>query len=171
MEQINSRNKNWIALYTKPRHEFKAALQLDRVGVEYYLPTIIRLKQWSDRKKKVEEPIFRGYIFVKCNEKERLLALEQTAVVKTIFFDGKPAIVPEWQIESLRKMLEGNPEVTISDQLKVGSRVKIITGPFSGVEGVVYQSDKAERMLAITIELLKRSVIVRLSPESVVKKV
>jgi len=66
--QNNPQNSNWYALYTKPRHELKAKSQLSSVSIEYYLPTITVTKQWSDRKKKIEEPVFKGYIFIKVNE-------------------------------------------------------------------------------------------------------
>ena len=164
-------NKNWFALYTKPRHEFKAALQLESVKVNFYLPVVTKIRQWSDRKKKITEPLFGGYIFIHGNEKERLTALEQPAIVRTICFNGRPAVIPDWQIESLKRMLESKREVTVSNQLQVGARIKVTSGPFKDVEGVVYISNKHEKMLAITIELINRSVIVHLPPESVTKQV
>jgi len=162
--------KNWYAFYTKPRHEFKAATQLESIGMEYYLPTITRLKQWSDRKKKVTEPIMRSYIFIKCDERGRHNALQQKQIVSTVSFGGVPAIIPDWQIENLRKLLEYNPKVFISNVLEAGTRVKIMDGPFSGVEGIVCYHQK-ERTLAVTIETLHRSIMVILPPESVIKKV
>lgn len=165
-----SEDKKWFALYTKPKHEFKAETQLKVSGVEYYLPTVIRVKQWSDRKKKVKEPLFNGYIFIYGNERERLIALEQYAIVRTIFFEGKPAIVPNWQIENLKKMLEKGEDVTVTDQLQIGSTVKIISGPFKDVEGIVYESSNQERMLAITIDLLRRSVIVKIPRDSIIEQ-
>ncbi len=170
MEQNNG-NKYWFALYTKPRHEFKAEQQLKACGIEYFLPTVTRLKQWSDRKKKVKEPLFKSYIFIHANEKERLIALEQYAIVRTIYFNGKPAVVPDWQIENLRKMLEKNVEVFVRDAIKVGSRVKIVSGPFAGIEGVVYKTTNQEQMLAVTIDLLRRSVVVQIPRDSLVEKV
>lgn len=164
-------NKNWFALYTKPRAEFKAEEQINSVNIECYLPTITRLKQWSDRKKKVTEPLLSGYLFIYANEKERLTALEQNSVVKTISFEGKPAIIPSWQIENLKRLMEKNPEVFISDQLHTGTLVKVVSGPFRDVEGVIMQVSKDERSLAISIDMLNRSVLVHLPAESIVKKV
>ncbi|MCB9209295.1 MAG: UpxY family transcription antiterminator [Ignavibacteriales bacterium] len=162
--------KKWYALYTKPRHEFKAETQLKACGIEYYLPTITKVKQWSDRKKKVTEPLFSGYIFVKGTEKDRLIALEQYAIVRSIFFQGKPAIVPNWQIENLQKMLEKGSDITVTDQLAIGSHVKIISGPFKDVEGIVYETGNQEKMLAITIDLLRRSVVVRIPRDSIIEQ-
>ena len=163
--------KKWFALYTKPRHEFKAQLQLDAIGVENYLPTITLVKKWSDRKKKVTEPLFRGYIFICADEKERFKALEQKAVVRVIFFNGKPSVIPENQIESIKKMLSETSDVSVFEGLVKGTEVYITEGPFAGVEGVVYQTENAENMLAVSVDLLNRSVIVKLPADSLVKKI
>jgi transcription antitermination factor NusG len=168
MDSFSTTVKKWYALYTKPRHEFKAEVQLNSVSVENYLPTHTTLKQWSDRKKKVTSPLFRGYIFIHSDEKERILAVEQTAVVRTVCFNGKPSAIPDWQIESLRKMLTETPDVVISDKIESGTKVKIINGPFRDVIGVV-TGHQQERWLALSVDLLKRSVMVRLPKESVIK--
>jgi transcription antitermination factor NusG len=160
--------KHWLALYTKPRHEFKAALQLENVSVEYYLPTLTVMKKWSDRKKKITEPLFRGYIFIHVDEKDRIIAVSQPAIVKTIFFDGKPSVIPDWQIESIKTMLAESPEVFVTDKIEVGTKVKIIDGPFKDVIGVV-TGEQEDKWLAVSVELLRCSVMVRLPKESVLK--
>ena len=166
MSEINDRH--WFALYTKPRHEFKAELQLNNVSVDSYLPTQIVTKRWSDRKKKVTEPIFRGYIFINANEKERFLALSQSAIVRCISFIGKPSIIPDWQIDSIKKMLSEAPEVFISDKIQIGTKVQIADGPFKDVIGVVAEEQK-DKWLAVCVELIHRSVMVRLPKESIIK--
>lgn len=165
-----SEDKKWYALYTKPRHEFKAETQLNACGIEYYLPSVVRLKQWSDRKKKVKEPLFSGYIFVKGNERDRLLALEQYAIVRSIFFQGAPAIVPEWQIENLKMMLEkGGGDVTVTDKIKPGTPVKIISGPFQDVIGIVDEDSNHNKFLSITIDLLRTTVRVKIPRDSLIE--
>ena len=162
-------NRSWFALYTKPKHEFKAELELNNLSVENYLPKITRVRQWSDRKKKITLPLFSGYIFINVNEKERYQSLQLPSIVKTVSFNGKPSVIPDSEINNLKKMLESNPEVNVVDELKEGSLVKVVEGPFSGVEGVVYKTPNNERILAIVINLLKRSVTVLLPTESVIK--
>jgi transcription antitermination factor NusG len=162
--------KHWFALYTKPRHEFKAQTQIESENITCYLPTITRLKQWSDRKKKVTEPLFKSYIFIEASESERLRALELYSIVKTIFFDGKPSIIPENQIISLKNLLSGTNKVQVFNEIIKGDKIKITDGPFEGVEGVVYDVSKDDTMLAVNIELLKRSVVVKISSAEVRKK-
>ena len=170
MPETELRKANWYALYTKPRHEFKAAAQLEDIEIEHYLPTITRLKQWSDRKKKVTEPLFRGYIFINTDEKGRLEALQLDTIVRTVSFQGKPAIVPAWQIENVQKLLEKDPEVFVTDKIKEGTKVKVVSGPFNGVKGVV-SAVQNERTLSIIIETLHRSIVVTLPANSVTEKV
>lgn len=160
--------KNWYALYTKPRHEFKAEEQLNVNGIITYMPSVTKVKQWSDRKKKVTEPILRGYIFIYANESERLLALEQNSVIRCVSDHGRPAIIPDWQINNLKKMLEYKANYFIQEGLVTGTKVEITQGPFTGVVGIV-QSSSEGKTIAVTIELLNRSVIAYLSKESVIR--
>lgn len=165
---VSSGKKNWFALYTKPKHEFKAAEQLTDIGIEYYLPTVTKIKQWSDRKKKITEPLIHGYIFIKVSEKERIIALQQNAMVRCVTFNGRPASIPDWQIENLKIMLSTNEDVALSEIIQSGTKVKIISGPFEGVIGVVNETS-AGKTLSISIDLLKRSVTATLPVESVIK--
>lgn len=159
-------NKFWFALYTKPRTEFKAAKQLEAVGVEYYLPTIVKISQWSDRKKKITEPLLRGYIFILSDERERILSLEQPSIVRCLSEHGRPSRIPNWQIDNLKKMLQTHAEFHIKEGLVAGVKVKIKEGPFQGVIGVVQEAE-AGKSIVVSIDLLNRSVIAHLPKESV----
>lgn len=160
--------KKWFALYTKPRQEFKAAINLEAKDIEFYMPTITVTKRWHDRKKKIVEPILRGYIFIHTDEKGRILSLQNSAIVRTICFQGKPATIPAWEIENLKKFLSESHEFVVSNKIEIGAKVKIIEGPFLDVVGVV-TSAQEDKWLAVSIELLKRSVMVKLPQECIVK--
>lgn len=162
---IENNDRKWFALYTKPRHEFKAALQLETEDINYYLPVITRLKQWSDRKKKITEPLLRGYIFIFANEKERYLSLQQLSIVRCIFDHGRPAVIPEWQIENLKKFLNKEADVIVHSGIVLGAKVKILDGPFAGVIGVVKQEVKG-KTIAVNIDLLNRSVLTKISKDT-----
>jgi transcription antitermination factor NusG len=166
-----SPNKYWFAFYTKPKHEFKSEQFIKSIDLVCYLPTITTLKQWSDRKKKVTEPLFKGYVFVNCTERERYYALQYESIISTVNFSGKPARIPDWQIENLKRMLDENREVFVTDMIAEGTKVKIIDGPFSGVTGIVAQSDDHGKVFGVTIDLLRRTVLVKLSKESIIKEI
>lgn len=160
--------KHWYALYTRPRHEFKAAGQLEESSIEYYLPVTVQIKQWSDRKKKITEPLIRGYIFVHADEKERLSALQKDSIVRCVAFDNKIAVIPDWQIESLKAMIKESSNVEVSDRIAAGTKVQVVSGPLQGVVGVVNDTSNG-RTISITIELLNRSVTALLSDENDIK--
>lgn len=162
-------NIKWFALYTKPRAEFVAETKLNELGVEVYLPKILRVKQWSDRKKKILEPLFKSYIFIRCTEQQRALASYLPQIVKTVCFDGKPAIIPDEQIENIRTLLHKTNDVTVVDGIVEGTAVKIVEGPFAGVTGVVFTKLNDELMLGVSIELLNRTVVVQVSKNSLMK--
>jgi len=168
MSELNRNLKHWYAFYTKPHQEFKAQQQFESAGIDYYLPVIKTVRQWRDRKKKILEPLFKSYIFVYANEKERLCALQQSSIVRTVCFNGKPSIIPDYQIENLKIMLNENPEVFVVNKIEAGESVKIIDGPFKGIVGKIKIVSK-EKWLAVSVDLLQRSVLVRLPIESVAK--
>ena len=93
----------WYAIYTRPRHEKTVNGKLLEKEFDTYLPLVKRVSQWKDRKKKIEEPLFKSYLFVYFEYKYRFDVLETNGVVKIINFNGKPAVVPDWQIDSLNK--------------------------------------------------------------------
>ncbi len=164
-----STNKFWYALYTRTKHEFKTVDYLTSINIESYLPTTTTLKQWSDRKKKITEPLFKSYVFIYCNEPERFQALQYPSVISTVSFKGEPARIPDWQIENLKKFLAEERDIVVQDQIKEGTKVKIQAGPFKDVTGVVVQGDDKGKMFGVTIDLLRRSVLVKLPAESIIK--
>lgn len=160
----------WYALVVKSRCEFKAEEELHSINVETYLPAMVSIRKWSDRKKEIKLPLIKGYIFICATETERLYSLEQNSVVKCLFDGGRAAVIPDWQIENLKRVLDYNPKVTVESGLVKGDLVKIIEGPFKDVVGVL-NSDENERSIRVSIDLINRSIIVNLPSESIVKAV
>src|SRR5829696_7400471 len=96
---------NWFALYTKPRWEKKVAKNLAEKGFTVYCPLNKVLRQWSDRKKIVLEPLFKGYVFVQLEEKNSLTVKTTAGVVNFVYWNGKPAIVRQDEIEIIQRFL------------------------------------------------------------------
>ena len=159
-------DKYWFALYTKPRAEFKAEEQLKSLGIEHYLPVITKERQWSDRKKKITEPVIRGYIFIYADEKQRLLALEQYSIVRCVFDRGRAAKIPGWQIDNLQKMLNTKSDIFLHNGLIPGKKVVIKNGPFEGIIGIVKEYEDGKKTIAVSIDLLNRSIITHIPKDS-----
>lgn len=161
---------SWFALYTKVHQEFKARAQLDALNIINYLPVVTKVKQWSDRKKHITDPVLKGYIFIRATEKERLIALEQSAVVRCLYENGKPAVIPDWQIENLRRVLETRFEIFVHDGLLPGREIEITSGPLKGVKGII-KSTPTEKHIVVNIRLLKRMELAKIPPDVSIKVV
>lgn len=149
----------WYAVYTRSRHEKKVAEQLKERHVEYYLPSIPRLRQWKDRKKMVEMPLFPGYLFVNIKLANRLLVLTADGVVRLLGFNGELTPIPEYQIENIRRLLSQPELIEIEFYIEEGDWVEIIYGPFSGVFGKLVQLHGKRRLL-VGIDLIHQAVSV-----------
>ncbi len=117
--------KKWIAVYTKPRHEQTVEQELRKKGFDVYLPLLREKRKWSDRKKWVEIPLFRSYVFVKTELKNALFVLQTIGVVRAIKFAGKIAIVQDDQLNAIRVMIEGGFTPNPLDYFIAGDKVKV----------------------------------------------
>ena len=158
--------KKWYALYTRPRHEKKVAEFLNEKKQEVFLPLIKTMRQLKDRKREVELPLFASYIFSKFEYKERFSILETHGIIKIVNFKGIPATVPDWQIESLKAILENPESLRLENYFKQGDLVEVKNGPFKGMRGTVKQL-KGESRLTITVEGIMQSISVEIDLDSV----
>lgn len=166
---MNSQKKSWYVFYTKSRFEKKIDSALIEKGIESFLPLITVVKRWSDRKKKVEEPLFKSYIFAYANEKERLEVLQTQGVVKCIMFNGRIAIVPDFQIEGIKRLLEHKAEsLVVGEWFDKGDIIKVISGPLEGMEGIVEMKSDGNWVI-FNIESIGKSIRAKLSAAEVIK--
>ena len=132
--------KNWYVVYTKPKWEKKVAEKLAEVGIECYCPLITQIKQWSDRKKAVEVPLFNSYVFVQLEDGNRNAVFQVSGVVRYLFWLGKPAIVKDGEIEIIKTSLSAPNISDISvTSIQVGDRIKLETGAFSNQDAIVQE--------------------------------
>jgi transcription antitermination factor NusG len=160
---------HWYVFYTKPRFEKKIHQKLIAKGIESYLPLIKVWRQWSDRKKLIEEPLFKSYIFAHVNEKGRLEVLQTDGIVRCISFNGRVAIVPDEQIEYVKKIVEFKQDsLKVSEQIYKGVKVRVISGPLEGMEGYVEYIDE-DKWVVFNVDAVNHSIRVKLSREEVIK--
>ena len=141
---------NWYVVYTKPKWEKKVAEQLRNKGIECYCPLITQVRQWSDRKKKVEVPLFNSYVFVQLPDSERNAVFQSVGVVRYLFWLGKPAIVRDEEISTIKKWLdpsEGNDVSVLSFQ--IGDSIKLDSGPFSNQKAIVQEVTNTHYVLVL----------------------
>ncbi len=167
MQQPKEEMSQWRVLYTKPRAEKRALEALKEKGYELYLPTVTTIKQWSDRRKKVEEPLFKSYLFIRATLAETMTAAQHPNIVTMVHFGRQPAIVRNEEIETIRLIVAGEEHVAVvTGKLEVGLRVRIVRGALRGRAGVLTEFRGTKR-IAVEIESLGCSLLVEMQSGSV----
>lgn len=157
MKELSNTEIRWYALYTRSRHEKKVDQQLQDKGIESYLPLHKVRRQWSDRKKWVEEPLFRCYVFIHVDEQSRINALRTYGSVRIVSFNGKPAVVRDEEIDDIRRILREVPTVESCPNVSVGDIVEIIYGPLRGLQGRLEQI-RGEHRLVVAVESIHQAL-------------
>lgn len=159
-KELNSSSLQWYALYTRSRAEKKVHLELQKRAITSFLPMRQTFRQWSDRKKKVEVPLFNSYVFIQISPKEHLPALQIDGVVKFVTFEGKAVPIPEQQIEAIKAYLgEGAPEYDESEiNLQEGVSIEITRGPMMGLLGILL-TFKGKHRVRVEIDCVGSSLI------------
>ena len=156
--------KSWYAVYTVVRHEKKVNAALIDKNIETYLPIRDFVNQWKDRKKRVQLPIFPGYVFINIspNDGRGLLHIYNTqSVIRILGNNGQYTPIPVEQINSIKKLLECGLNYDLYPYLTEGKEVVVTRGPMEGVTGKVIQRKGKDRLI-VSVDLIKRSVGIEL---------
>ncbi len=151
--------KKWFVIYTKVQQELKTAQQLTALGITNYCPTVNLIKQYSDRRKKIKKPLISSYLMVHLEESDRNQVFSSPGVVRYLFFLGKPAVVPPYEIELMQNHLSGVYNEIQTNSLRVGETYRIPQGPFSGLTGKVLETDKSR--VKLVLESLGMSITLK----------
>jgi transcription antitermination factor NusG len=156
---VNTRNeraaapKRWYACYTRGRHEKRVAALLEERGFEVFLPVVPRERQWHDRTKVVEFPLFPSYVFSRFSLDAVAEVLGVPGATTIVRFDGRPAAIPDEEIANVRRFAAAlaeagvEPEPVPMVEVEAGEAVRVVSGPFRGVEGVVLEGRGGGRAL------------------------
>lgn len=132
--------KNWYAVYTRPKCEKKVADLLARKKIETYCPLITVSKQWSDRKKSVQEPLFNSYVFVHINNQEQIPIKQTTGIINFVYWMGQPAVIKEEEIDTIKDFLIQYDNVKLERaNVSNNDKVRITSGPLKHMEGDVIE--------------------------------
>ena len=151
-------SKRWIAALVQSCLEKRVGERLDKLGVENYIPTQTVIRQWSDRKKKIERVVIPMIVFIHTDEMTERRLRMQTYIRKILSYPGqwKAAVIPDAQIDRLKFMLrhaESSVEL-LGQTLQVGEAIRVARGPLKGLEGEIYQVQPDKPMVAIRIDCL-----------------
>lgn len=152
--------KKWFVLYTKQHQEMKAVDELSKIGICSYCPTVKMIKQYSDRKKKIEKPLIPSYIFVYIEESERKSVFCIPEILRYLFWLGKPATVRESEINLMKKNLKGVYSSISVSKLIIGQLYKISEGPLAGNMGKIIEMKRNK----VKLELASLGMTLVLKP-------
>jgi transcription antitermination factor NusG len=149
----------WYAVYTRANHEKRVATELQARAVEHFLPLYHSVRRWKDRRVGLDLPLFPGYVFVRFALRDRPRVVQVPSVVRLVGFGGLPVALPETEMEIVRAGLSRSHRAEPHPFLTVGRRVKIVDGPFAGLQGILKQKKSGLRVV-VSLELIQRSVAV-----------
>ena len=153
--------EQWIAVRSKPRAEKVALKQLEKKGMQAYLPLVRQKRKWSDRMKWVELPLLPGYLFAKVELKKSLFVLQTHGVSTVVKFGDEVAVVQESVVTSIRLALEGGYELEPTEYFTNGDEVEVIEGPMKGMKGIVSAIKGVEKLI-IKIDALQQAISVHI---------
>ena len=156
----------WYAVWTRSRHEQVVREQLERKGLEAFLPTITRWSRWKDRKKQIDWPLFPGYCFARFDAAERLPVLTCSGVVSIVSFDGDIVSIPEQEIEGIRRLVESDLQFDPCPLIREGMMVEVTHGPLKGVVGRLVRKG-AHARLVLSVDLIGQAVSVEVDAADV----
>jgi transcriptional antiterminator NusG len=157
----------WYAIWTRSRHEQVVRDQLERKQIAAFLPTITRWSRWKDRKKKVDWPLFPGYCFARFDAEDTLPVLKCTGVVNIVSFEGRPAAIPAFELDSIRLLLGSDLQFDPCPMIQEGMRVEVVHGPLRGVIGRLLRKDAAKARLILSVDLIGQAVSVEVDAADV----
>ena len=157
----------WFALWTRSRHEQLVREQLEQKHIEAFLPTITRWSRWKDRKKKIDWPLFPGYCFARFDPSDALSIVKCTGVVNIVSFEGKPAPIPEYELESIRLLVGSDLQFDPCPLIHEGMMVNVVHGPLRGVVGRLMRKDAAKARLILSVDLIGQAVSVEVDASDV----
>jgi transcription antitermination factor NusG len=150
----------WFAVWTRSRHEQVVREQLEGKSITAFLPTITKWSRWKDRKKKIDWPLFPGYCFALFDPNDTLPVLKCTGVVNIVSFEGRPAPIPEIELDSIRLLLGSDLQFDPCPLIHEGMTVEVVHGPLRGVVGRLLRKDASKARLVLAVDLIGQAVSV-----------
>ncbi len=165
--QVPERTLRWYAIWTRSRHEQVVREQLERHRLEAFVPTIARWSRWKDRRKKILWPLFPSYCFARFDAADTLPILKMNGVVKIVSFDGRPAPIPDIEVDSIRLLVGSELQYDPCPMIREGMLVEVVHGPLKGVVGRLVRKDAPKARLVLSVDLIGQAVSVEVDAADV----
>ena len=156
----------WYAVWTRSRHEQVVRQQIERQGLEAFLPTITKWSRWKDRRKKIDWPLFPGYCFARFEPAERFRVLKCAGVVNIVSINGDIAPIPDYEIDGIRRLVTSELQYDPCPLIQEGSMVEVVHGPLKGVVGRLLRKG-AHARLVLAVDLIGQAVSVEVDAADV----
>jgi transcriptional antiterminator RfaH len=160
----------WFAIYTRSRNEKKVVTELLEQGFQAWVPLHKTMRQWSDRKKMVEVPLFNSYVFIHTTpSKIRTVISMIDGAVYVVSFSGQPAVIPDKQIEDLTLLLNSSEKFEVSfDEFEQGDHVEVVKGSLKGLQGL-FVKYKGQNRVLMHIDAINQKLIIDINPAFIKK--
>jgi transcription antitermination factor NusG len=164
--QINQGRREWWAVYTRHQHEKAVATSFSSNGLDVFLPLYSAVRQWKDRKKQLSLPLFPCYVFLRSDLERRVGILSTPGVHSIVMMSGQPAVIPEVDIEAIRRAVDSPQKVEPHPFLRRGDWVRIKSGPLANIEGILVRRKGSYRLI-LSAEVLQKSIAVEIDAFSI----
>ncbi|TAE17030.1 MAG: UpxY family transcription antiterminator [Bacteroidetes bacterium] len=158
----SKQQKQWLAVYTKPRWEKKLQTVLQEAGLECWCPMQVTERKWSDRKKKIAEPLFKGYLFVHVTTPQRTEVRKVPGILNFVYYLGKPAIIRSEEIDTIKRFIESdNATITVvsKESFEKDTQIRVVKGVFMNQQGKVIKALNSRRVM-VALETLGQVMVV-----------
>jgi transcription termination/antitermination protein NusG len=162
------REPRWYALKTRSRHEKRVRDQLQQRDIDTFLPLCDSWRQWKDRKKKIDLPLFPGYCFARFPLAERLRVLTVQGVAELVSISGRPEPIQDAEVAAIQRLVSTKLQYDPHPFLEEGMDVEVVRGPLAGVRGKLLRKDRVTR-LVLAVTLVRQSAVVEIHPADVIR--
>jgi len=161
--------KEWYALYVQVNHEKEVTKRLEQKEVGCFLPIMEAWSKRRDRRKKIQLPMFPGYVFVHVllDSSANLAIVKTPGALSLVHNSEGPLSIPAYQVENLQSMVRSTQPLQIHPYLREGEWVHVVRGPLSGCIGILNRIDPRKGRLIVSVDIIKKSVSVELDLEDV----
>ncbi len=160
-------HSSWFAVWTRSRHEQVVREQLEEKHITAFLPTVTRWSRWKDRKKRIDWPLFPGYCFARFDPADALSVLKCSGVVNIVSVEGRPAPIPEYELDSIRLLVASELQYDPCPFVREGMMIEVVHGPLRGVIGRLVRKDTTHARLLLSVDLIGQAVSVEVDAADV----